>query len=153
VKDFVATFLQVESTTPDVATGVVTLACTKVWNLETGGGPEQSGPCLPWCLEGQIVIAPRVDWAMSFLERDFWQQGGYGHIRTLQRIDLCSLAAPLLLLGHVQSVSLDALALYFGVHDSRTKLETMVEVWEGLLRAFLLKEGDRGSFLFGNRTR
>jgi hypothetical protein len=39
----------------------------------------------------------------------------------------------------VTSVSLDSLADYFGVHDSASKLDTMIEVWEGLLAAYLLK--------------
>lgn len=133
MRDFRCTFLQVETTGFDPSTDRVTYAGSKVWTLDGGGEPETSGP-FPYCLEGQVIVCPKVDgFAMKFLERDL------GPIRTKQRIDLCSLATPLLVCGYITSVSLDALGDYFNVRAEATKLETMVEVWEGLLAALLLR--------------
>ena len=135
MRDWRATFLQVE-TDPgfDLATSRVYYAARKVWSLNGEAGAETSlQPDSVQCLEGKVIVAPRVDSILAFLERDV------GPIKTAQRIDLCSLAAPLLVCGHVTSTSLDALADYFGVPDRASKLDTMIEVWEGLLAAYLLK--------------
>lgn len=136
MRDWRATFLQVETDSFDVATSAIAYANAKVWSLETGAGVETSlhaGNAIT-NLEGQIIIAPKADaFAMPVLEKYL------GPIKTKQRIDLCSLGAPLLVAGHVTSTSLDSLADYFGVPDSASKLDTMIQVWEGMLAAYLLK--------------
>ena len=142
MRDFTVTFLQVETTGFNLSTDRVVLVAWKAWSLVNGCTFGQEAETFASCpndalngLTDRIVVAPKPEFAFSWLEKDA------GSIRTKQRIDLCSLAAPLLLCGHVASTSLDALAVYFGVPDTHSKLDTMAEVWEGLLAAYLLKEG------------
>lgn len=135
MREWRATFLQVETDGFDLATSRVTYVARKVWCLDGEAGVETSlQPDSVRCLEGEVIIAPKVDRVLDFLERDL------GPIKTKQRVDLCSLAAPLLVCGHVTSVSLDSLAEHFSVPDSMSKLDTMIQVWEALLAYYLKRD-------------
>jgi DNA polymerase III epsilon subunit-like protein len=149
-RDWRATFITCETTGHDPERDRLISYGVTVWSLELGKGPVTVGSLadleridtgayfLNFVLQDAIVIGCKPDYHLAFIQKEL-ASFRCPELRTRQRIDLCSLAAPLLVLGHVTSVSLDSLADYFGVHDSASKLDTMIEVWEGLLAAYLLK--------------
>jgi DNA polymerase III epsilon subunit-like protein len=148
--DWRATFITCETTGHDPERDRLVSYGVTVWSLELGKGPVTAGSLadleliatgahfLNFVLQDAIVIGCKPDYALAFIQNEL---GSFRlpELKTKQRIDLCSLAAPLLVMGHVTSISLDALADYFGVSDRASKLDTMIEVWEGLLAAYLLK--------------